>query len=100
MQEKPYGPEVLEELVDTGYVKKFPSVAEAKKFLNGADPVLSKLALISLLKDGAWKHRSVLDYRVSGANSATSKYDRIILPRIWDVIRDTLNLKAKKVDAE
>ena len=91
---------MLKDLVDRGYVKEFSSRTAAKKCLNGCDPILSKLALISVLKDGNWKHRLVLDCRVSGANSATSKYERIILPRIWDVIRDTLNLKAAKKDTE
>ena len=69
-------------------------------YLKGADPVLSKLALISTFKDGVWKHRLVLDCRVSGSNSATHKYERIILPRIWDVIRDSLNLKAAQAEGE
>ena len=56
---------------------------------------MSKLALISTWKDGAWKHRLILDCRVSGANSATSKYERIILPKVWDVVRDTLMMKAR-----
>ena len=40
------------------------------------------------------KHRLVHDCRVSGTNSATAKWERIWLPKVWGVIRDTLTLKA------
>ena len=40
----------------------------------------------------------ILDCRVSGTNSATTKYERIVLPLVWDVVRNALGLMAGKVD--
>ena len=94
MEESEYGYEVLEELVTAGYVTQVSSLSEAKKII-GADPVVSKLALITTEKDGVLKHRLILDCCVSGTNSATTKYERIILPKAWDVIRDSLVLSVQ-----
>ena len=58
--------------------------------------MLNKLALITVWKDGALKHRLILDCRVSGTNSTTRKFERVVLPRIGDLIRDALRLKAQK----
>ena len=91
MEDSPHGDEVLGELVNAGYVIKCKSIDEARRLLDG-EPIVSKLALITTEKDGVLKRRLILDCRVSGANSATAKYERIVLPKAWDVVRDSLVL--------
>ena len=78
MEESEDGLEVLMGLVRSGYIKRSSTIRAAKKYLKGASPVMNKMALISAWKDGAWKHRLILDCRVSGTNSDTNKYERII----------------------
>ena len=90
MEESSHGKEVLQELVTRGYVKKFSTLAAARRYLQ-AEPVLAKLALIETVKDGVVKYRLILDCRVSGSNDQTRKSERILLPKVWDVIRDVLH---------
>ena len=53
------------------------------------------MALITTTaKDGSLKHRLILDCRVSGTNSRTNKWGRILLPRVSDVLADSMLLKA------
>ena len=93
MDESPYGEEVLRKLVASDYVKKFDNMASARAYLDGAEPVLTKMVLITTMKeDGTLKHRLIMDCRVSGVNSHTAKHERIVLPRIGDLIRDCLHL--------
>ena len=99
MDESPYTAEALGELVEAGYVKKCPNLVEAMRYLKGERPVVSKGALISKLKDGVMKHRLILDCRVSGANRSTSKWERIMLPRGWDLVNDLMRLKKMAVEA-
>ena len=50
---------------------------------------MSRLALISKLKpDGSWKHRLVWDLRRSGVNTAIQQGERVVLPRLLDLVRD------------
>ena len=63
---------------------------ETVKALGGASPTLSKLALITTMKDGVLKHRLILDCRVSGVNDHSHKIERVLLPSAWDIIHDTL----------
>ena len=38
------------------------------------------------------KHRLILDCRVSGTNDMTTKRERIVLPKLWDVVGDAVHL--------
>ena len=98
MDESPYSREVLGDLVKNGYVTKCANIGEAMRLLQGRRPVVSKGALISKMKDGVMKHRLILDCRVSGANSATHKWERILLPRAWDLVKDAMRLKKAAVE--
>ena len=85
----------MQKLVDAGFVKKVHSLSQANKDLFGATPVTSKLALSTTEKDGALKHRLILDCRVSGANDAASRYERIFLPKAWDIVSSIVDLKRR-----
>ena len=86
---------MLDQLVREGYVKKVKSLSQAKQLLSGATPVTSKLALITTEKDGVLKHRLILDCRVSGANDAARRYERILLPKAWNVVAAIMDLKKR-----
>ena len=90
-----YGVEVLEELFGKGFVYKYYDKKDVCSRLGGKMPILSKLALITTIKDGVLKHRLILDCRISGVNDAAIKVERILLPSAWDVIHDTLSMHAK-----
>ena len=95
MDDSPHGYEVLIKIVNSGYVTEYPSIQAALKDTSNKDLILSKMALITTTKkDGSLKHRLILACRVSGTNSATKKWERILLPKITDVLADTMLLKA------
>ena len=75
----------LQRLLDKGFATLL-SVDEAKsKFEHGT---ISKLALISKQKEsGAVKHRLIIDLLRSGGNDLARVPERIVLPRVQDVIR-------------
>ena len=79
-------------LVEQGFVEKLGSIDDVKATLNGEMPVTSKMALITTLKDDKLKHRLTLDSRVSGANDHATKHERVLPPKLWDVIADTVLL--------
>ena len=50
--------------------------------------VIAKLATVTSIKEDATiKYRLILDCRLSGTNSATTTYERVVLPLVWDVVR-------------
>ena len=97
LDDSPHTAEVLKALVDQKFVKKCSGLVEAMTYLRGERPVVSKGALISKMKDGVLKHRLILDCRISGANAATTKWERIVLPKGWDIVRDAMRLKQHAV---
>ena len=97
IEDSPYGLEVLEELVSKGFVMKLSDEAEVRSKMGGQLPILSKLALITTIKDGVLKHRLILDCRVSGVSDAAIKVERILLPSAWGAIHDTLAMHAKVI---
>ena len=89
LEDSPYTIEALNDLVKSGYIVKCRGLREAREYLKGQHPVMTKGALITKIKDGITKRRLILDCRVSGANSATHKWERVVLfPRCgtWCVI--------------
>ena len=93
MEDSPHGEAVLADLVRKKYIKIFNTLKEAQEHVGSEDLTMNKLALITTEREGTLKHRLILDCRVSGTNSSTTKHERIVLPRIGDLIRDALILK-------
>ncbi|CAK9014935.1 unnamed protein product [Durusdinium trenchii] len=84
------GPEV-NRLISTGFVRAFDSLPEFRTWLGG-DPHLSKLGMITKVRDGKVKRRLILDCKESGVNGRAKKSHRLILPRATDVVEDALKL--------
>ena len=71
------------------YIKVTETWEECKDYL-GADPVVSKLGCISRIKYGRLKHRLILDSKRSGVSRAATLPVRSVLPRLMDIIFETL----------
>ena len=80
-------------IVDKGWLKQLPNIEEVTRYL-GERPVLSKFGLIVKVRHGKTKKRLILDGKSLGVSSRASKGQRIILPRLLDVVYDALNLLA------
>eukprot|EP00435_Cladocopium_sp_Y103_P065114 s1794_g27.t1 len=75
----------LQRLLDKGFAKRLS--AEEAKTMYGSGTV-SRLALISKMKDsGQMKHRLVIDLLRSGGNALAAIPERIVLPRVCDVVK-------------
>eukprot|EP00435_Cladocopium_sp_Y103_P043740 s1013_g12.t1 len=79
----------IERLVDRGFAILLPKQEAIGKFQFGT---VSKMALISKMKESGMKHRVIIDLRRSGGNARCVVPERIILPRIQDVIKGVQNL--------
>jgi len=85
--------EELQRLEAARYVRKFGTLEQATKYLKGA-PILSKLGVIRKTRNGVTKNRLVVDSKRSRVSSATSGFERTLLPRSLDVVHDSLDLMA------
>ena len=65
----------------------------------GEDPVLSRFGIVTKVRDGKVKKRLILDANASGI-SAASRRERAILPRLLDTARNTLEMLARRCEAE
>jgi len=77
--------------VAKGWLKKFGSLQSLIDFF-GENPVLSKFALIIKMRAGKLKTRLILNSKESGVSEQASKRERVILPRLLDVVFDILAL--------
>jgi hypothetical protein len=75
--------------VDKGFAIIMPTEEACETFKKGT---MSRLALISKMKDTGMKHRIIIDLRRSKGNDRRSVNERIVLPRIIDVIKGIQDL--------
>eukprot|EP00972_Heterocapsa_arctica_P042887 6322787-Heterocapsa_arctica.AAC.1 len=78
---------------EIGFLRQFDSYKAVVAFL-GEEPVLSKIGVIEKIRAGKSKKRIVLDSKQSGVSAASSKKERVVLPRILDAVFDMLDLQA------
>jgi hypothetical protein len=87
--------EDLEKLVKEAEAKGFCTVTwdarEADRCLGGP-PVLNRLGVVVKMQGDKKKSRIVWDMRESGVNTRCNPAERILLPRLLDVVHDTLNI--------
>ena len=80
----------LDRLVGKGFAEIVPMTEIREKFRTGT---VSKLALIAKIKpNGTVKHRLIIDLLRSGGNSLANIPERIVLPRVQDVVKDIQEL--------
>ena len=88
----PTATSLLEHMVDQDWAESYSQWDDVTRAL-GEGVVLNKLALLSKTKsDGSVKHRLVWDLRRSGVNLAVRQGERVILPRLSDVVADLREL--------
>ena len=81
----------LTRLATAGVVRHYATVAEARAA--HGDLILSKLAcLVQEKADGSRKTRLICDLRASRANELVKLFERLVLPRVSDVISDIRRL--------
>ena len=86
--------QLLQEHLDLGFIEVFNTIEDAEAAL-GAPLVPSKLGLVTKLRaDGSKKLRIVWDFRASHHNDAVRVGERIVLPRLEDVLDDVRHLAA------
>ena len=81
--------EELQLHIDAGHLAEFDSYEDLSKFVGATeeDPaILSKLGLIIKERNGVQKARMILDTKESGVGRLSGKYQRVILPRLFDAI--------------
>ena len=75
--------------IEDGHLAEFDTYEELSEFV-GATPdepaILSKLGLIIKIRNGVEKARLILDTKQSGVGSRAARYQRVILPRLFDAI--------------
>ena len=81
----------LTSFVDKGMLREFDTYEECKAYLKG-EPVESRFGVLERYKDGKLKRRVILDQKMSDITKHTRRTHRLLLPRLTDVIHDTLDL--------
>eukprot|EP00971_Amphidinium_carterae_P348661 6490615-Amphidinium_carterae.3 len=89
--------QLLRDMVAQGWAVECDSVADMERKLETpmAGVPLNKLGLISKQRaDGSYKHRLVWDLRRSGVNEAAWQRQRVVLPRLDDVLKEYIDIAA------
>ncbi len=85
--------DLLRKMTSRGWAVELPDLRAAHKFLGTHSLTFNRLALITKERpDGSLKHRLVWDLRRSGVNQFISPGERVVLPRLGDVIADAHSL--------
>ena len=84
----------MDKYASKNFVATFSTLKETVDFLDGEQPVLSRLGLIVKTRAGKTKKRTILDSKQSRVKHASSKSERIVLPRVRDVINAALHLSS------
>ena len=80
-------------MVSNGWATRHADLKAAQVALGTADLTLNRLGLVTKSKpDGTLKHRMIWDLRRSGVNGVLAQGERIVLPRLSDLMRDVIEL--------
>ena len=81
----------VDRLIEKGHAVKYDEWKDV--LAEFGDALVSKLAcIIKVREDGTKKVRNVLDLRRSGYNEHVNLEERIVLPRLGDLIKDAVDL--------
>ena len=79
----------VQSMVKKGWLTEHTSYQDVQQAL-GATPILSKIGMIIKATGGKVKKRLIVDSKQSGVAKAAFKPERIVLPRLSDVVEDAL----------
>ena len=85
---------LIQEAVDAGFCTIYSSVEQAEAEL-GRTPLLNKLGVIVKEKDSGRKCRIIWDLKESRINRLCHQGERVIVPKLTDVIHDALCIYRK-----
>ena len=84
---------ILQNMVKEAWALSFTSTDALCKHLGVEGVILNELGLVTKIKpDGTTKHHLVWDLRRSGVNRLIPPGERIVLPRVQDLIEDAFEL--------
>ena len=83
-------------LAESDFTQAFDSLDDVVAYLKGT-PVLSKVALVVKETDNGTTYRLILDCSISGTNFHTRQWERITLPKVPDVVNDTLVMMTEAI---
>ena len=83
--------EELTRLTEAHWLHKFDNTEAAAEYL-GAEPVLSKIGVITKMRLGKACRRQVIDAKRSSVYAASRTFQRVFLPRATDVVIDVLEM--------
>ncbi len=83
--------EQMQGYADSGFVKVFRDLRSCSEYLGGK-PVLSRLGCVVKERFGKIKKRVIVDSKQSGVSRTASLGFRSVLPRVLDLVFDTLEL--------
>ena len=76
--------------LQAGRLAAYYHIAEVRQALNGDEPILNKIGIITRERGGVIKKRMILDTTQSRIKEATAKGQRVFLPRLFDAVYCTL----------
>ena len=83
----------MQGFIDKGYLAAFDDLASCERYL-GAKPVLSKIGCITRQRMGKIKRRLIVDSKRSGVSRAAGLGFRSVLPRMLDLVFESLEMMA------
>ena len=82
---------LVREAEGKGFCKVFEARSEVRELL-GAEPILNKLGVVVKYKEGVKKARIIWDLKESLVNKACDPAERVILPRLLDVVNSCISM--------
>ena len=99
VEDDPAAEDEVKKLADSPYVDVYEDYASLLKWCT-SEPIISKLKMVTKHANNKIKRRLIMDCLVSGVNGQSLQKERILLPRIADLIFDVLALMEQCVDDE
>ena len=86
----------FEEYEEVHCVKAFTAYADVVQYLDGEQPALSDVRVITKVRMGHTKHRIILDCKRAGLTRSSQRAERTTHPRVTDAVNVIIELSAAK----
>ena len=86
----------FDEYEEKHYVKAFTTCADVAQYLDGVQPVLSDVRVITKIRVGHTKRRILLDRKKAGSTRSSQCAERTTLPGVSDAVNVIMELSAAK----
>jgi hypothetical protein len=93
--------ELLKIMSDNKWLREYEDIQSFRTATGITDVIINKVGLIAKQRaDGSWKYRMIWDLLRSAVNFHSKVGERIVLPRVLDLINDIVDLLLLKRDNE